>query len=686
LRGRLSNHAGQPAQTGRLEALARTLPAAKVEYGEPIQTMRCNWRRWLWGVIPLVGVSVAAVHLERGAIEKDLTDRARQALAASGAHWADVNFSGRDVVLGGNATAENEPPEAEAILRNQWGVRHVNNNAGLPPRVEPYLWYATRRGDRVRLHGHVPSRVTRQTIIGMTTAALPGVEVVDRMRTARGVPPTDTWLAGLSFALKQLAALKRGEVRLEDLALTVSGEAENAAEYRAVTAALKGSLPKGITLARMHVAAPVVSPYTWSAQFAGGQLVLSGHVADDSAKAELLAAAATAPAGTGVVDRLEAARGAPTDFAGVAAVLIKQIVKLQSGNAEMKDTAVTVGGVAVDEVQVQGVREALRTLMPPAFKLTDQIRVREAPKVELKTETKVGPKAEAKPPGEPLAPAPIEQQSAGDPQPKADMQPTEAPPAPAEKQTNVDAQPDNAAPQPPTESQPGVSQPATKEARAKVDEQPDATAAGESQPVTAAPPQDVAPPASAATPAQEPQTKVAASGLPTAPEAAPAPATPPAAAAPAAPVEPVEKPPAPSAPAADAAPKPESAPPSPDLGACREDLAKIAAANPVTFERGSAKLDAEGIATLAKIATAVKACPGVRIAAEGHTDIEGGPDYNRRLSIKRARVVADSLVKSGVAADMIETAGFGASRPIASNTTAQARAKNRRTEILVRPK
>jgi outer membrane protein OmpA-like peptidoglycan-associated protein len=39
-----------------------------------------------------------------------------------------------------------------------------------------------------------------------------------------------------------------------------------------------------------------------------------------------------------------------------------------------------------------------------------------------------------------------------------------------------------------------------------------------------------------------------------------------------------------------------------------------------------------------------------------------------------------------VGAVQIETAGFGASRPVAPTTTAQARAKNRRTEILVRPK
>ena len=650
--------------------------------------MRCNWRRWLWGLIPLVGVSVAAVHLERGAIEQDLTDRAKLTLAESGAHWADVNFSGRDVVLTGNATAENEPPEAEAILRKLWGVRHVNNNAGLPPKVEPFLWYATRRGDRLRLYGHVPNRATRQIIMGMATAALPGLEVVDRMRTARGVPPTDTWLAGLSFALKQLAALKKGEVRLEDLALTVSGEAESAAEYRTVIAMLKGGLPKGITLAGVQVAAPVVSPYAWSAQFAGGQLVLSGHVAGDSAKAELLAAAASAPAGTGVVDRLETARGAPADFASAAATLIRQIVRLQTGNAEMKDTAVTVGGVAADEAQAQAVREALRASMPPAFKVTDQIRVREPPKVEpkveLKTELKIEPKVEALPPVGPMAPAPTETHTAAtDLSSKADMQPTAAAPAPAEAQAKVDARP---------ESKVAAKSPSEAQSTAPPGPQSAPAAAGSANeaapPKEAAPAKEAAPPA-AVPPAEEPQTKVAASALPSAPQPAPAPPSPPAAtppvAAPAAPAAPNDAAPASAPSAAGAAARTEPAPPSAALAACRVDLAKLAAASPITFERGSANLDKAGFATLAKIAAAVKICPGVRIAAEGHTDIEGGPDYNQRLSIKRARVVAACLIKAGVGADQVETAGFGSSRPSAPNTTVQARAKNRRTEIVVRP-
>ncbi|HXE88351.1 MAG TPA: OmpA family protein [Hyphomicrobiaceae bacterium] len=630
--------------------------------------MRCNWRRWLWGVIPLVCASVAAVYLERGVIEKDLTDRATQALAASGAYWAEVNFTGRDVALTGHATADNEPPEAEAVLRKLWGVRQVNNGANLPPKVEPYLWQANRRGDRVRLYGHVPNRGTRQIIVGMTNAALPGLEITDRTRIGRGVPPTDTWLAGVSFALKQLAALKKGEVRLEDLALTISGEAENAAEYRAVSAALKGGLPKGITLAGLQVAAPVVSPYTWSAQFAGGQLVLSGHVADDSAKSELLAAAAAAPAGTGVVDRLETARGAPADFAGAAATLIRQIAKLQSGNAEMKDTAVTVGGVAADEAQAQAVREALRASMPSNFKLTDQIRVREPPKVEPKVE----PKIEARPPAETAPPPRMERQTTADPQPsmqqpKTDTQPAAAAPTKAEAQPEV-----KAAAQPPADPQ----RPAPQAAAAE-------------------PAKDTVSPSG---PAAQPETKVAVASPPPAPEAAPAPTPPPPAAAPPPPPAPSVATPAPAAaeaappavaPAAAVAPapRPEAAPPAADVAAaCRDDLSKLAAANPIVFERGSAELDAVGLATLAKIAAAVKRCPGVRIAAEGHTDIEGGPDYNQRLSAKRAQAVASCLIKTGVGADQIETAGFGASRPVAPNSTAQARAKNRRTEILVRPK
>jgi OOP family OmpA-OmpF porin len=621
--------------------------------------MRCNWRRWLWGVIPLAGISVAAVHLERSTIEKDLTERAERALAASGGGWAEVNFSGRDVVLTGNASVESEPVEAEAVLRKLWGVRYVNNNAGLPPKVEPYVWSARRRGDQVRLSGYTPNRATRQTIIGMTNATLPGLELADRMKTGRGVPPTDAWLAGLSFALKQLATLKRGEVRFEDLALTITGEAETAEEYRVVTAALKKGLPKGITLASAQIAAPAVSPYTWSAQFAGGQLVLSGHVPSDVTKSELQAAAETAPAGTGVADRLETARGAPQDFAAAAAALVRHIVKLQSGNAEIKDAAATVGGVAADDAQAKAVREGLRAAMPASFKLADQIRVREPPKPEPPKMTEPPkmdppkvepPKAEPKPLADPAPPAP---QPPAEQQAKVEAATPPAQPAAGQQQAEVKPSVTEAPPAPPS-APPVAAAAALPSTAAPAPEQKIAAAAVAPAPAPPAAAQPAPPPAAMPAPPKEEQA-------PPAPSPAP----------PAAKVEPAA--PAVALPAAS----------SEQLAACRDDLIKLVKATPIAFERGSAKLGAAGTEALDRIAAAVKACPGVRVAAEGHADVEGSPMYNKRLSKKRARAVATYLIDAGVSPDRVETAGFGSSRPLAPNTTADARAKNRRTEVVV---
>jgi outer membrane protein OmpA-like peptidoglycan-associated protein len=606
--------------------------------------MRCNWRRWLWGVIPLVALALAAVHLERAAIEQDLTDRAQKALAAKGAQWAVVDFTGRDVTLKGSATADHEPREAVAVLRELWGVGRVKSEAGLPKLVEPYVWGARRRGGRVRLSGHYPTPAMKQTIIGMTKAAVPGLDLLSRMSTARGVPPTDTWLAGVSFALKQLAALKRGDVRLEGLALTISGEAENAEAYKLVTAALKRGLPKGITLASVEIAAPVVSPFTWSAEFAGGQLVASGHVPSEAARADLLAAARTV-AGTDVVDRMEVARGSPSGAAEAAAVLIKAIVRLQSGSAEMKDAAVVVGGVAADEAQAQAVREALRTSLPAAFKLTDQIRLRE-PKVEAKPKPAEVPKVETKPAEVPkVETKPVEE-------PKVEVKPAE----PTAETKSAEAA--------------KVAEPKSAE--------PKVPASGDAQPKDTA---LLTPPPSA--PQPPPDEK------PAAPESAPAP--PQAKAAPADETKPKAETPPPKAeaappPKAEAAPPPKAEPPpTVDLAACRGDIARLVADNPVLFKRGSAQLEHDGLEALGAIAQALKACPGVHIVAEGHADIEGSAEYNQRLSLKRAQVVKDYMIEAGVAADAIETAGFGTTRPVASNTTAQTRAKNRRTEILIRP-
>jgi outer membrane protein OmpA-like peptidoglycan-associated protein len=78
--------------------------------------------------------------------------------------------------------------------------------------------------------------------------------------------------------------------------------------------------------------------------------------------------------------------------------------------------------------------------------------------------------------------------------------------------------------------------------------------------------------------------------------------------------------------------------------------------------------------------------PDSKMVVEGHTDSQGAASYNQGLSERRAQSVRDYLVSRGIAADRITSQGFGSSRSVADNNSAEGRANNRRVEIVVAPK
>ena len=78
--------------------------------------------------------------------------------------------------------------------------------------------------------------------------------------------------------------------------------------------------------------------------------------------------------------------------------------------------------------------------------------------------------------------------------------------------------------------------------------------------------------------------------------------------------------------------------------------------------------------------------PESTMVVEGHTDSQGASEFNQKLSAARAQAVRDYLVSRGIASDRISAEGFGPSRTIGDNATAEGRANNRRVEIVVKPK
>jgi outer membrane protein OmpA-like peptidoglycan-associated protein len=72
------------------------------------------------------------------------------------------------------------------------------------------------------------------------------------------------------------------------------------------------------------------------------------------------------------------------------------------------------------------------------------------------------------------------------------------------------------------------------------------------------------------------------------------------------------------------------------------------------------------------------------VRVEGHTDASGPSDVNRRLSQARAESVKSYLVRKGVAETRLEAKGYGSDRPKVKGDDAEASAKNRRVEFIVK--
>jgi OmpA-OmpF porin, OOP family len=117
---------------------------------------------------------------------------------------------------------------------------------------------------------------------------------------------------------------------------------------------------------------------------------------------------------------------------------------------------------------------------------------------------------------------------------------------------------------------------------------------------------------------------------------------------------------------------------------CQTLMRQTSAKGTINFERAKADLTMDSTQTLKDLAQIANECPTFSIQIEGHTDAEGTDERNQRLSDRRARAVADFLSQNGVDPHRLSTAGYGASRPIADNSTPEGRARNRRIEFTVK--
>ncbi len=115
------------------------------------------------------------------------------------------------------------------------------------------------------------------------------------------------------------------------------------------------------------------------------------------------------------------------------------------------------------------------------------------------------------------------------------------------------------------------------------------------------------------------------------------------------------------------------------------DIGTVALLN-VFFDVAKADIKPESKPAVDNVYGLMQAMPTLKIELRGHTDSTnstGDPNYNVTLSQQRADAVRNELIRRGIDGGRIRSIGFGEAMPVATNTTPEGRAKNRRTEFVI---
>jgi outer membrane protein OmpA-like peptidoglycan-associated protein len=118
------------------------------------------------------------------------------------------------------------------------------------------------------------------------------------------------------------------------------------------------------------------------------------------------------------------------------------------------------------------------------------------------------------------------------------------------------------------------------------------------------------------------------------------------------------------------------------LGTTQTERGMVMTLGDMLFSPGHSRLNPSANETVLKLAQFLRINPKREIRIEGYTDDSGDDERNLTLSRQRAQSVAKTLTALGVDAGRLQVVGYGKDYPVASNASAEGRAKNRRVEVV----
>jgi outer membrane protein OmpA-like peptidoglycan-associated protein len=547
------------------------------------------------------------------------------------------------------------------------------------PIIDPYAWRAQKSADgSLLISGFVPTEQFKRFV-----EVHAGGKVVDSSGVGAGAP--EGFVRDAIAGLDALMGMQQGSISLAAGNWTLTGNVAGGTERHAVESRLMAATDTSAWHVAIQAAdaAPVVSPFTWSAsKSADGGYALTGYVPTNELKNTI-----AARAGTVTSDSTLVGSGEPEGFASDAVAGLDALAKLQSGQVGFDGRTWSLAGQPLTSADADGATSVLDNGWTVALAEPSQAVPAELPAAEIAV-TEV-PEDAAVEPVAPEAVAVPAQKAVADATPVEETPAIEVPATPAE--TTPAEQPAPAevaelAPQPDTPPAAPVVRNYLFDAR-KVIGAPVALAGtvpaepmrrflavitgtepSETLQIGADLPADFIPNAEAGTRAlmlladgefgldgdrwvlsgraeTEADKQAALAALAVLPT-----------------LDRWET----------------DVTLLPPLLICEQKVSAFQTRNAILFESGSARMAEASGTAIDELSSYLALCPEATVNVEGHTDADGDSDANLALSVSRAEAVVDALILRGVSPDRLYAVGYGESLPIASNETRAGKQANRR--------
>lgn len=298
--------------------------------------------------------------------------------------------------LGGVAVEQDDAEAASAAFKKGLpngytaSTKVTFRNARVPT-AKPFVWSGAFADKTIELTGVVPDQKTKDEIAAFVVKRFSGVRLEDHTTIARGAPFgfEQAAIAGLD----QLGRLDRGSVRLEDMALTVTGRAPDQDTAEGLKTPLIAALPHGYATEVAAVADPpkvvapvvqpapaprpvIVLPYVWDAALDHATLTLTGATPGLQARDTMLDHVRGILHGTTLQNKLSQINGVPSsqdDWLATVDAGLKAIADLGGGHAHIDDHMLTVSGVSNDKGQPEAIARFLTKSVPSAYQVVTHI-------------------------------------------------------------------------------------------------------------------------------------------------------------------------------------------------------------------------------------------------------------------------------------------------------------------------